>query len=263
MNISTQNLQHIAPNNWLFTAKKVNRPNGRLYCFPFAGGNNTAFRGWERTLANDLELTTITLPGRGIRREDPYSHDLVAMSHQIADAIQCHERGRFAFFGHSMGAVLAYETSIRLRERGAPMPVHLFVSGRQAPHITDEHQVSIEAMDDAQFLSQVISLNGIPDEVLAVPELMTYYLPVLKADYIAVRRWTYTPAPPLAIPITVLTGSEDPIVTADEIRPWREHTLNRFRFLQFSGNHFFFRDNQSEILDTISQTLSAYKVCNT
>ena len=138
------------------------------------------------------------------------------------------------------------------------MPVHLFVSGRQAPNVTDSHRPPVDSMNDEQFQSQVISLNGIPDEIRAVPDLMAYILPALKADFIAVDRWAHAPVAPLSVPITALVGRDDPTATAESAQAWQQHTRSNFTVRHYRGDHFFIRNSERQVLETIGRTLSPY-----
>jgi len=243
---------------WLYTIKRVFRPTCCLYCFPYAGGSNTTYRDWVNYLPDDFELRIISLPGRGARVAEPFSHDLEVMSYKIADAIQALEHGQFAFFGHSMGAMLAHEVACRLRQRGARLPSHLFVSGRQAPHIQDSYRPLVAKMSDDVFESQVRLLNGIPDEISSRSFMMEYLLPILKADFIAVDQWVYTYKEPLPVPITALIGKDDPTTNDKAVLAWRDHTKSDFYSRTFPGDHFFIKPCEQAIVELIKRTLTLF-----
>ncbi|MFC1750831.1 thioesterase II family protein [Pseudomonadota bacterium] len=240
---------------WVYVVKHVPRPAYRLYCFPFAGGSNVTYNNWVDYFPDDVELRTISLPGRGARANEPLSHNLREMSYLIADAIQVLEGGRFAFYGHSMGSILAYEVACRLWERGLRLPSRMFVSGRSAPHIRNRHQLPISKMSDQLFEFRVRSLNGIPNEISSQPYIMDYFMSILRADFIAIDQWEFTYNPPLPISITALMGLDDPMTNEVSMRAWRENTCGDFCFRSFPGDHFFIKTYEREVAESISWSL--------
>jgi medium-chain acyl-[acyl-carrier-protein] hydrolase len=240
--------------NWFYRPVKKNRPTFRLYCFPYAGGSPTLFRPWAHAVPDHLEVVGIQLPGRGPRMMEAQLPDMDALACGVADAIARNGDVRFAFFGHSMGALLAFEVTRRLRRQGAPQPCHLFASGCRAPHLKGDRK-AVEAMSDDEFLATLRDLNGTPESVLDDPELMDLVFPVLKADFTAIDRWQLRPDRPLDVPITAIGGRTDPHVSAEAVQAWREHTRQEFQFRMFAGDHFFIHDNEQLVLQLIFGSL--------
>lgn len=226
----------------------------RLYCFPYAGGSSNIFRSWAAIVPADIEIVGVELPGRGRRIREPLLMDLDTLSFEAADAIVETGDTLFGFFGHSMGALLAFEVTRRLRARGAPAPRHLFVSGCRAPHWKSDRK-PVAVMSNQECIETLRDLNGTPDPVLATPEMMNLVLPVLKADFTAIDRWRFRPERALNVPITAFGGRSDPHVSIDAVHGWRDHTRQDFQCRLFAGDHFFIHSNERMLLDFIFRDL--------
>jgi surfactin synthase thioesterase subunit len=201
-----------------------------------------------------MEIIGVELPGRGSRIAEPLLPDLDTLAFEAAEAIADTGDTRFALFGHSMGALLAFEVARRLRGRGGPAPRHLFVSGCRAPHC-ERSRRPVAMMSTAEFISMLRDLNGTPDSVLGDPELMDLVLPVLKSDFTAVDRWNYRPDRALNIPVTAFGGRSDPHVSVDAVREWQHHTRSEFQCRLFSGDHFFIHASEGMLLDFMIREL--------
>ncbi len=240
---------------WLYRPRPVARPRLRLFCFPYAGGNATLFRGWPIWLPSDIEVCAVALPGRGARIDEPPRRDLLSLSRDIAGVITQCSPVPFAFFGHSFGALLAFEVTRVLRERGAPAPAHLFVSARQAPDHAAGDLAPAQPVHDADFLARLIRLGGTPPEVLHDEQLMALLLPSLKADFIALDQWRYRAEKPLRVPISAIAGSEDRAVDAEAVRRWCAHTVSDFVFHLLHGDHFFIHSSEQKLVGLLVRTL--------
>jgi len=208
-------------------------------------------------LPAEIEISAAQLPGRGNRsRETPYNA-LLPLVQAMTEAIVPHLDKPFAFFGHSMGAMLAFELARQLRERGSLQPVHLFVSGRRAPQIPRTSRVWHDA-PEPEFIEELRSLAGTPPEVLAHPELMQLMIPLLRADFSVVQTYTYAPAPPLDCPITAIGGLQDKDANREHLEAWREQTNASFIVRMLQGNHFFLNTERALLLRMIAQELRQY-----
>lgn len=232
-------------------------PDGvRLFCFPNAGGSASAFRPWGRDgrLPARVELCCVQLPGRESRLREPPFVRVPPLLDALEEALAPELDRPFAFFGHSMGTIVAFELAHRLRERGGPEPRLLVMSGRQAPHLPDDDPV--HGLPDDELIARLRAYRGTPPEVLAHPELMALVLPTLRADFELVE--TYRPPegrPPLAQPITVFGGEEDEDASAEELAAWGELTTGRCAVRTFPGGHFFVHEERDAVLAALGAAL--------
>jgi len=181
-------------------------------------------------------------------------NDLAA---QICDAIEPYLDLPFSFFGHSMGAVIAYEVSRELSRRKRTLPQWLLMSGAVAPH---RRQVeSLHALPIGEFLDAVARrYGGLPREVLANQELVDVVAPILQTDFALIERYRHESEGPLAIKIAAFGGRHDRSVEPAELRYWRDLTAQpkRFEVMLFDGNHFFLHQQQQELLSAIAHLLT-------
>jgi medium-chain acyl-[acyl-carrier-protein] hydrolase len=226
----------------------------RFFCFPYAGGSASLYHEWADALPGGVQLAAVQLPGRGARLCESLSqnvHDIVA---RVADALPPWLDQRFALFGHSMGALIAFELARTLRRRGMASPMALFVSGRRAPRSIDPDP-PIHALPDEAFLAEMRALNGTPEELLRNPEMMELLLPTLRADFAVCETYTYTPEPPLDCPIHVFGGDADRDVSIAALEPWREETTAGCHIHVFPGDHFFIHSLRRDVLRRLSAGL--------
>ncbi len=240
---------------WVVLHRPNPRAKLRLFCFPYAGSGAAVFRTWPAGLPETLEVCAIQYPGRENRLDEPACCDLKALVASLAAALPPYLDRPFAFFGHSMGALVGFELARALRRSG-PGPVHLFASAAGAPQ-TPELQ-PLNALSDDSFLKRLCALNGIPKEVLQNEELMQLMLPVLRADFTLYETYFYRNAAPLACPISVFGGLQDGKVGCDRLEAWRGQTSERFCLQMFPGDHFFLRSAQPLLLESIAEALQPH-----
>lgn len=235
-----------ASNPWL----PVTGAPPRLVCFPFAGAGTGPFRQWT------LPVSTVPLllPGRETRQGEPPIEDMASLVSSITAAIEPLVREPFAFFGHSMGAVVAYETARELRRRGLPMPVALFAAGARAPHFRRNWTPPPEPSEQ-EFLDELRRLEGLSLKVLDNPELLRLALPALRADARLYRNYVYAEDAPLPVRIFAYGGVSDPNVAPGHVEAWREHTTGGFEARIFAGGHFFIDTARDEFLRELSLRL--------
>lgn len=225
----------------------------RLFCFPYAGGGTISFRSWKNNLP-DFEVCAIEFPGRGMHRKLPLLTQLEPLIQGIAANIILHLDKPFAFFGHSMGAIVSFELTRFLRKKHAIEPIHLFVSGRRAPQISSDEPF-IHTLPEPEFFAKLRNLNGTPEVVLDNAELMQLLLPIIRADFAVVETYVYTEETPFNFPITAFGGLQDPEVNITELEAWQQQTTANFSLQMFPGDHFFLHSAEHLLLDTISRTL--------
>ncbi|SBT43743.1 thioesterase II family protein [Micromonospora auratinigra] len=226
----------------------------RLVALPHAGGSATYLFPVSRALSPAVEVLAIQYPGRQDRRHERVLDSVADLADGVFEALRPWLDRPVALFGHSMGAVLAYEVGLRLqRETGRP-PLRLFASGRRAPsRVRDERYV--HTRDDAGVLAELTRLSGSDPRVLGDPELLPMILPAVRGDYKAVETYRTDPGQRLDAPITVLTGDADPMTTLDEARDWQRHTSGECDVRVYPGGHFFLNDHAPEIIDLIGAEL--------
>ncbi|HEY2389541.1 MAG TPA: alpha/beta fold hydrolase [Candidatus Angelobacter sp.] len=226
----------------------------RLFCFPYAGGNEYIFRNWEKSLPDFVEVRAVSLPGRGVRiHHEPY-RDLSRLVNDLAMERQLFVERPFAFFGHSMGALISFELARAVRDRYRIQPAKLFVSGRGAPHLPHKRP-PVHDQPAEEIRTVLRELNGTPPEILENDEMMKLALPLLRADLQVVETYKCEPSTPLTCPIAGFTGTEDADVTDADMQAWQMHTSGRFTLDTFSGDHFFIKTAETQVLARLSQEL--------
>jgi medium-chain acyl-[acyl-carrier-protein] hydrolase len=243
-------------NRWLVFTKPNPSANLRLFLFPYAGGTTLIFRKWHEALPTNVETCSIELPGRGSRLHEPAFATMPPLVEAIAQAISPYLDKPFAFFGHSMGAVISYELSRYLRRWQQVIPAQLFISGRRAPQIPDE-ELPTYNLPEPEFIEELRRLNGTPKAILEHPELLHLIMPQLRADFAVCQTYIYTPEAPLDCPISVFGGLEDHQVTRPTLEAWREQTTASFSLRMFPGDHFFLQTAVRTLLRILAEELSA------
>lgn len=240
--------------NWIAYATPKSSARLRLFCFPFAGGGASAYRSWLEALPAGIEVLPIQYPGRETRiREAPLTR-IQPMVELAAQALLPYLDRPFAFFGHSMGSLVAFELARQLHRRHGIAPGHLFASGFRAPQLPYRSALRHDLPHD-QFIAQLKALEGTPREALESPELMEFLLPILRADCEICDRYEYLPGAALPCPITAFGGTEDSDAEEPALALWQGHTLGRFQLKLFSGGHFFIQNARVEVLSTLSAQL--------
>ncbi|MEV7978977.1 alpha/beta fold hydrolase [Streptomyces sp. NPDC086519] len=239
--------------SWIRRYAPAPEAPARLVCLPHAGGSATFYSGLARRLAPDTEVLAVQYPGRLERRAEPPMKDLAALAEALVTELTPWTDRTFALFGHSLGAMVAFETARRLEAMGRP-PVALFVSGRGAP---SRHRREFgPQLDDATLLQQMRRLGGTDPRIFADEDLMRLALPVIRADYHMVEDYRYVPSPPLTCPVTALNGRTDPKVSSADVDAWRDHTTASFDSLVFPGGHFYLVDRSKEVTAALTDRLS-------
>lgn len=237
------NTNTLAPPRW--TIRATPRPGApRLYCFPHGGGSAAEYVRIARDLPN-VELHAIQLPGRGTRlREDSFTR-MRDMVERIVEEVSFGDEP-FAFFGHSLGALIAYEVARELRRTGRRLPERLILSGYPAPSIP-RNADSVRHLDDDALLSEVNRRHGgMPAEVTADPELRALVAGSLRADYEVLETYRWQEGEALPVPMTLFGGRDD-AVTKESLLAWGRHTTEDTTVRQFPGGHFYFRERRSPL----------------
>ncbi len=203
-----------------------------------------------------MQIAAVQLPGREHRLAEPAFSSLDALLPSLLDGIRTHLDRPFAIFGHSMGALIAFELARTLRGGGMQSPAHLFVSGHRAPQLPDRRP-SIHALPDAEFWPALRSLGGTPDEVFAHQELMALVEPTLRADFQLCETHAWREEPPLDIPLSVFGGLDDPNVERSELEAWRDVTRGAVHVEMLPGDHHYLHQAQQRLVAAVALSFPA------
>jgi medium-chain acyl-[acyl-carrier-protein] hydrolase len=223
----------------------------RLFCFPYSGAGASIFRTWAAPLAPHIEVIAIQLPGRENRRKEPLFSNLPSLIQALTPILLPYIDRPFMFFGHSVGALISFEVARQLRRCEHPCPLQLIVSGRSAPQFPASTP-PIHQLPHADFLEELQRYNGTPAIVLNNADLMNVFIPILRADLAMNETYVYEPEAPFDFPIAAFGGRQDMQVSQAALSAWGEQTNTNFCLKLLPGNHFFLKDQQSEILQFIS-----------
>ena len=231
------------------------RAQRRLFCFPFAGGSAAVFAGWGEKLKPEIEVWAAQPRGRGMRFSERPHQSVPEMVEDFLQALRTHLDLPFAFYGHSLGGLLALELTQQLTVEGLPLPGHLFI-GASAPPVAGLIHPRISHLSDEGFVTAVQDrYSGIPESVLKEPELMEIFLPALKADFSAYETFDRERVMQVHCPITALAGSDDAVIVPDLMQEWRQHTKASFDLRIVPGDHFFLSTSSETVLSTVREKM--------
>ncbi|MFJ7906066.1 thioesterase II family protein [Kitasatospora sp. NPDC096204] len=225
----------------------------RLVCFPHAGGSASFYFPVSAALADRTDVLCLQYPGRQDRRTEPCVDSIPELADLVHAALAPWADRPTVFFGHSMGAVLAFEVA-RRQEREGNGPVALFASGRRAPSCVRDETVHLR--DDDGIVRELHELSGTDAALLGDEELLRMILPAIRADYTAIETYRPEPDAVIAAPVHVLTGDDDPKTTIDEARAWERHTTGGSDLTVLPGGHFFLAHHQRDINGRIADRLA-------
>lgn len=227
----------------------------RLICFPYAGGGASIFSSWSGSLPSTVEVYSVRLPGHESRlNEQPLTELSRLVTLSVSQFIPFLGKP-FAFFGHSMGALIAFELTRELRRRNCPTPVHFFASGARAPNLFSLGP-PISQLPEAEFLQKLRQFDGTQDKILEDSELIQLLLPTLRADFALCETYQYSAEEPLSCGITAFGGNQDHEVRISDLREWSKQTCANFQLRMFAGGHFFIRNAYSEVLKEVSREIN-------
>jgi surfactin synthase thioesterase subunit len=226
----------------------------RLFCLPYVGGSSVVFKQWHH-YSSELEICAVRLPGREPRMAEAPFDRLGPLVQTLTEVLPFDKP--FALFGHSMGALVAFELARKLRHRNMPAPLHLFVSARRAPQSTTPARKR-HLLPTPQFIQALRELGGTPEAVLKDSSLMELMIPLLRADFALVETYEYKQEATLSCPITVFGGDADRDVPFQELCEWKEQTHNEFRLQIFQGDHFYLLHREAEVAGKIAGSLRAF-----
>jgi surfactin synthase thioesterase subunit len=236
-------------NDWLLRRSRRPEATHRLYCFPFAGGSPGVLLGWETRLPQ-IEVWGVLPPGRGMRYEEPpYTRVADLVTDLVADV---RFTPPYLLFGHSLGALLAFETARALQAVGRPAPQALVVSAHRPPHLPHGDE-PIHRLPDDEFAAEVARRYPAPPPELAEdPEFLAQSHRMLRSDLELFETYRHGSAAPLSCPVVVLSGRDDHW-SAEDLAPWAEHTTARSRVRLVAGDHHYLPEQADEVLAVLAE----------
>lgn len=244
---------------FIVTADPRPGANVRLICFPYAGGAPTAFHDWSSELPDDFEVSAINLPGRGRRIGEPAHGSIHELADQIADELAPFLDRPFAFYGHCMGSILMYEVAVRLRERHAREPLHLFVGGSMAPHLYQSPLVHEQSDEKFMDVLGLLDFTG-TRSMLEDAEMRQLLLPTLRADFEAVANYhrDFRRREPLACPLTGFAAKRDLFAAPSSMVDWGQYTTGAYRLVLLDVHHYFVETHRTYLARTIAAEVARH-----
>ena len=241
---------------WLNRPRTAHSGGLPLICLSNAGGSASQFFPWARLLAPGIDLWPVQLPGRENRlRETPLS-DMPVLIEAMAEALVPSLREPFAIFGHSLGGLLGFELARLLRRRYGRQPAHMFISARRAPQLPSRVG-PIHRLPDDMFLDELARrYNAIPDVIRQDRELLSIYLPMLRADVTLFETHEWVEEPPLDCPMSIFGGRDDASLSYEELAGWAMHSTKPGQPKLFPGGHFYLQTARQELLAEINHSLA-------
>lgn len=228
----------------------------RVFAFPHGGAGPGIFRAWSARLPGHVELCGIRLPGREIRHREPAFLSMGPLVDTTVDVIRSRLDVPYVLFGHSVGALIAFEIGRKLRRLGLPMPEKMIVTGHSAPQVRLRHR-PIHRLPDRELIDEMKEFAGTPRQILEDPDVMALMLPVIRADFSVRETYRFVEEAPLACPLSAYAGTDDSEVLENELSQWRCHTDGAFTSRMFAGNHFFVFDPSSGFVEALRGELTA------
>lgn len=227
----------------------------KLFCFPYAGGSSVIFNKWKQYIDTKIDLIPVELAGRGKRIHEPLYGDVSDVINDVYEIISKMINGStYALFGHSMGAMISYQLCQKLRKNEYTPPMHVFISGRGAPHIKRSEK-KYHLLEEDEFKKEVFNLGGTPPEFFELPELLDLFLPLLKNDFrLAETEISNGEILPLDSNISVFLGKNEDL-TIEQCDGWKKHTNKLCSIYYFEGGHFFLQEETEKIVRLINSIL--------
>jgi len=248
---------------WVIRTKVIKNPRKRMFCFPYFAGGASVYNPWQNYFGDDIEVCRVQFPGREERAGEPAIDDVTVLVKEISGIIRpLIENVPFIFYGHSMGALIAFELEKYIEKEYGLVADHLIVGGWKAPQVENPfsilEKVTIDDIYDRKNTHLIVEHMrslGIPDEVLSNDTLIQEMLPALQADIVMGKRYKNDGTTKVHSSITVIAGENDTVFKKDHLKPWKEKTEKTFHFETIRGGHLFVRDNRDLLLPMIHEMI--------
>lgn len=223
-----------------------------LFCIPYAGSSSSIYANWKKNLSPSINLYPIELAGRGKKIHEEYYEDFQEAVSKISDEIFVKSSNEpYAIFGHSMGGLLTYEVAKHIFKNYKSKPVFVFISGINPPKFYQAQKIS--ALSDQEFLSYINGLGGIPKKIMSHPELINFFLPILKSDFLLLENYSQESNSRINCRIITFAGMDDNL--SSHIEEWKGYTNKDFKSYEFKGGHFFINQHHPQIINIINKFL--------
>lgn len=226
----------------------------KLFMLPYAGGSASVYLNWKKLMPPEVQIYPLELPGRGRRYKESLINSVQSMVPDLIKSMEAYEISvPYAIFGHSMGSLLALEVTHELVKQGYPLPVSLFLSGRDSPDSKEKRVY--HNLPEQELLQEVIKMGGTPPELCENSELIELFLPIIRNDFKLVEIYHCQRDTPLDCPFFILNGKQDSFIDLLEIEGWSRFTSKPYTVKWFEGEHFYLHDHTKELCQYIWQQL--------
>lgn len=244
------------------TIQRAVNPKATLFCFPYAGGNAGIYREWVSFLPPTIDVYAVQLPGRSNRLSEKPLYSMDQLMDQLLPILKQKMDLPVYLLGYSNGCLMAYEVAARLSEHANIRS--LIVCSRKPP-LWEGEETGLplrHKLPSAEFLTFLRSLDGMPPEISENQELLTFLLPMLKADFALGETYRAKQNRELNIPVTAICGESDPEATPEEMAKWADFSKGNFSISTLEGGHFLFKDNPTEFAKRIDEVFAEIEVTN-
>lgn len=232
------------------TIKEEIKPRGRIVCFPHAGGGASTFYSWIKDLADGVELAAVQLPGRETCFQEPLIENINELIPYLFKSYPYHDSVPTVFLGSSLGALIGFELCCYFRCHQVALPKVLVVCGSKSPHLPLTRP-KISHLEDQDFIYKVLEYGGFPKEILENEELVSLFVPILRADFRLFEHYYYCDKELLPLDIVAFGGTDDHLCTEIDLLGWKQLTLGSFSYHTVLGGHFFLKEKYPEVLSRI------------
>lgn len=243
--------------HWFVTFNKQKSPILRLFCFHYAGGSASIFRQWSKDIIKEVEVVAIQLPGREERFDEPQLSNICEVIDNLCLNFADYTNKPFIFFGHSIGAMIAFEFTRALRKHSMLQPKHLIISGAKAPQVPITKS-PIHSLPTVKFIEELKKYNGTPDHIINDEEMMSIFIPTLRADFCVAETYKYIGEEPFNHPITAFGGLNDDTFDSQNLQKWQTQTTSSFESYFFPGDHFFINSSYDKVIKIVNFILQNY-----
>ncbi|MEO2255347.1 thioesterase domain-containing protein [Paenibacillus amylolyticus] len=230
----------------------------KLFCIPYAGGSAAIYNQWSSQLIGIAEIIPVELAGRGRRVHEPFYRSFEEVVEDVTSIIVQQLSGDpYAIFGHSLGAILAYETTHKLRSMGYKEPRAVFFSGRSAPHVPDKDEKIVHTLPDEEFIQHLVELGGTPPQFFENTELKNLFLPIIRSDFRLSETYSFKERNnKLLCDTYIFYGKQDDNLSGD-IKEWDQVCHSACNYFEFDGDHFFIHSHSQSVIEALIKGLNS------